>query len=406
MYLPTGSRFDKYYGTFIALAALGLAGWAGYTAVRWTLSYRWPAVPCIIQTSRVAQVGGENPYFFEVAYRYKVQGQPLVGGTYQEDYRGSWNIAEAERLARAYPVGAKRLCCVNPSKPSEAVLEHDNIWMPAALALGMLLDGAFLARFFLRPARPGAAPNQGIGILGGMFLLLAGLGAYVMFLGLPLSTGLRSFRWVPVPCVVESAKVRSVHHHADVSFTVYWPDIVYRYQVNGISHRANVYNASDVGSPWYYGSRNTVRLYPAGKKATCYVNPDDPFEAVLDRTLSGTQWFGLWPLIMAVLGAAGIIQTLTGRDFSIGSSRSWGSLALAMATGFSVLILIETGDDLILDRKAGIAEPMEHLVVAVAGLVSAVLLTAWIRLALKHGNGMRMGTGPSQPVVWDQEFDG
>lgn len=402
MYMPTGTRGDKWYGAFFALMALGMAGWAAYTAVQSASSHQWPAVPCAIQTSRVSQVGGENPYLFEVLYRYQVQGRPFVASTYREDYRGSWDVAHAERLLSAYPAGQNRRCFVNPSEPTQAILEHDPLWIPIVLALVALLGGVFLAKVFLLPARPSAEPDRGTWGLSGLLLLVTGLGGYVYFFGLPLWAEIRSLRWVPTPCVVESAQVRSIRHDGQVPVIVYWPDIVYGYQINGLRYRANLYNASDVGSPWWaYGARNTIRSYPIGRRTTCYVNPADPFETVLDRTPSSTQWFGLWPLIMAILGAAGILQTLIGREIHVRSSPSWSTLALGMATGFAILILIETGDDLLIDLKARRAEPMESLVVAIAALVSAWLLVAWIRLTWKQNTRASSEAVPTDFLVED-----
>src|SRR5947207_2963238 len=104
MLRPTRSRGGTYFGLLLGLPALGIAGWAGNTAVRWTLAYRWPAVPCVIQASAVREVSGHEPYRFVVRYRYGWRGNEYTGATYREDYRGSWDIASAGRLARRYPV--------------------------------------------------------------------------------------------------------------------------------------------------------------------------------------------------------------------------------------------------------------------------------------------------------------
>ncbi|HZW29579.1 MAG TPA: DUF3592 domain-containing protein [Isosphaeraceae bacterium] len=389
----------KNFQLIVAALAWGMAGWAAYTALCWSLARHWPAVPCIVLVSWVDKGDREKPYIFQVKYRYSWGARGYEGRTYQEDYRGSADIAEADRLARAFPIGSNRVCYVNPRKPSQAVLEPDNPWIATVLAVAMFLNGAFLAavRFFPRPRSL---------LLGAPFLIILGLSGYVGFFGRPLWKGLSSLGWRATPCVIQSGVVRPEFHGGLISFTAHWPDLVYRYEVGGVAYRSNTYNASALGSPWYYGARGVVRRHPPGMRATCYVNPADPSEAVLDRTPSGTQWFGVWPLILAVLGGWGIVIAVTGRGDTIGTPRLWGTLALGIGTTSALTVLWITGSDLLRDFGEGVAEWPEYLAVAVAGVVSVGLTCGWIRLAVKHpGQGARHGIATTPSIVWDRELD-
>jgi hypothetical protein len=398
----------------------GMAAYAAYTAVRWSLARQWPAVPCIIFLSWTDEVNEDKPYVFRVNYRYSWAGKSYEGRTYQEDYHGSSDIAEADRLTRAFPIGSDRFCYVNPRKPSEAVLEHDNPWVPGALAIGMSLGGVFLAGIaVLSRLGPSGRVNVSMGVvdipvefrrcaaaLTGPFLMVMGLLCYVGLFGLPLWKGVRSFGWQATPCVVRSGQVRSEIHGGLVTPATYWPDIVYRYEVDGVTYRANTYNASALGSPWYYGARGLVRRHPPGLRATCYANPADPTEAVLDRTPSGTQWFGVWPLVMTLGGAWLIVVAVTGRPDNVGTPRLWGTLALGIGTASALTILWITGSDLVRDWSAGVAEWPEYLAVAVAGVLSAGLTCGWVLLALKHpGKSTDQGIATRPPIIWDRELD-
>ncbi len=127
---------------------------------------------------------------------------------------------------------------------------HEAVW-PAALVSAVMFIGGCALIGMIVPAV--SLTKRSLGVLSGPFLIALGLGGYVAFFGLPLRRGLRSFPWHETPCVVESGQVRSVTHHViTTSIVVYWPDIVYHYEVDGVVYRANVYNASDVGSPWFY----------------------------------------------------------------------------------------------------------------------------------------------------------
>jgi hypothetical protein len=144
---------------FLIAIAWGIAGWTAYTAVRWSLARGWPALPCVISDSTVEKVPGDNPYVFRVRYRYTWAGAQYDGSTYREEYRGSPDIAPADRLARTFPIGSHQVCYVNPRHSPEAILEHENVWVPAVLAVALFLGGAFLIKtpVLTRP-RGGSAP--------------------------------------------------------------------------------------------------------------------------------------------------------------------------------------------------------------------------------------------------------
>src|SRR5207302_10281949 len=124
-----------------------------------------------------------------------------------------------------------------------------------------------------------------------------------------------------------------------------------------------------------------------------------PTRAVLARNLSGTQWFGAWPLAMAAIGASGVIQRVTGRGFKLGTPLLWGTLALGAATASVLAALVSTADDLIRDIGDGVAEWPEYVAVAVIGLLSTAAVYGWAKLIA----GRRPGVTPS--TVWDPEFD-
>jgi hypothetical protein len=401
------SRIDALAlpGILLVLAAVGMAGWAIYTTIRWTLAYRWPAVPCTIESSRIGAGRGNHIYVFEVRYRYIWGDKEYVGETYREDDHGTWDIAEPGRLVRAYPEGARRSCYLDPRRPTVAVLEHDNPLLPLTVAVFMLWSGSALGSAFLRS---GPAPLA----LGAPFVLVMSLAGYVGFFGLPLLKGLCSLGWGPVPATVVSSEVRVGHRHSwPASYTVYWADVVYEYRAGGITYRSNTDNPTDVGSPWYYGARGVALRHPAGSRVTCYGDPSDPSRAVLSRRISGTQLFGIWPLILGGMMIVEILRPITGRGLRLGSPRLWGTLALGMATFVSLQVFVATGSDLLRDRRAGIAEGPEEAAVLVAGLTAAALVGGWIALAHRHGRAHRRrpeigkGHGTRARRLWDREID-
>jgi hypothetical protein len=373
--------------------------WAGWTAVDWALTYRWPVVACEIQASAVVDGTSKDRRVVQVAYRYVWQGRAYTGRTIQKDGNGSYELDEAERLARAYPVGARRTCYVNPRRPTDAILKRDNVWLPIVLAL---IAAPVAVLLVIRP-------DRSLELASGPFLTVMGVAGFVLFFALPVWKSFQARRWKPTPCVVQSSVVRSEFRSASlIVYKLYWPEIVYQYHKNGVRYRGDTDNLTDRGSLWYYGPRAVVRRTPAGMRTTCYVNPADPSEAVLSRRLSPALWLGVWPLIMAVLGVGQTVQTWSDRSIWVGPPEFWGMLVLGAVTAAALEITRITGTVLVRDWRVGDETGPEQAVVLVSALVAAVLLSFWIGLAIRHGRGP--GREPvvarSSEQLWDLELDG
>lgn len=390
---PDGSRGSQLYGLFLILMVLFLGGVLARDGYRAWRIQNWPAVPCTIVASGVEERGGAEPYDFRVLYRYAWNGRPHVGAVYRAGGWGSADLAEVERLARAFPAHAARTCYINPEVPAEAVLEREAPWGWIGVLACILAGVYLLARLYIFPSRSRLAPpvlkdlpvGRPAGLLLFLFLSTAGAFAFARMTAVPLARAIAAARWTPTPCTVLSAKVRSKVLGGEHPVTVWWVDIVYRYRVNGQDYRSNSYNATDLPTPWYYGERGIADRYPAGARATCHVNPRDPSDAVLDRGLSVDLWLGLWPLIMTALGVLGMIGMVTGRQLQIGRPAGWGRLGLWTAAGFAVQLAIVLGSDLHRDWRAGTAEWPEYLAVAVALAISGALcwgLFRWRRRAV------------------------
>lgn len=62
-----------------------------------------------------------------------------------------------------------------------------------------------------------------------------------------------------------------------------------------------------------------VKKYPARKETSCYVNPDNPKEAVIDRDASLKMLWGLFPLPFMLIGYVGIFSMVFRRSDDSGS---------------------------------------------------------------------------------------
>lgn len=180
-----------------------------------------------------------------------------------------------------------------------------------------------------RSAGRRAAKTGWILIAMGTVFLLAG-GAFVYFLAiLPIVRVQQAKAWIATPCEILSSEVET--HRGDDGDT-YRVAITYRYRVDGQTYTGDRYQFVPGSSSGRSGKAKIVRQYPAGSAATCYVNPADPAEAVIERRYTRDMLFGLIPLVFVFAGAGmmvGGVVTLRRRSAEAGAERQRGGSASA-----------------------------------------------------------------------------
>ena len=96
---------------------------------------------------------------------------------------------------------------------------------------------------------------------------------------------------------------------------VYRADIIYEYRYEDRTYRGNRYDVADSGE--YSDNavdemRQAVQKYPYGKSTYCWVNPDNPNEAILERNLMTPRfltWTG-FPFIFIFAGISTIVSEI------------------------------------------------------------------------------------------------
>jgi hypothetical protein len=289
-------------------------------------TYSWEETTCAIDSSEVVQPAASANYTLEVSYRYSARGEELRGEAIQHGYSGSEDISETERLADLYAAGAEVSCWVDPDRPSDAYLRRANLWRGFWILLPLLFLGVGAgALWYLhdssRAPEPGAGrivpvsskgtPFKTVGLLVGFFAIffLVGAGMLIPFFIVPALRVAEARSWQPVSCVILSSGVRS--HSSDDGAT-YSIEVLYRYDFQGRSHQSNRYQFIGGSSSGYESKSAAVDRIPAGATVTCYVDPDDPYEAVIERGFTTDYLFGLIPLLFALVGAGGMAVVVAG----------------------------------------------------------------------------------------------
>lgn len=326
---PTGVIGKLAASVFlVAFAGFGVAFMvlAGGDMLGPLATYAWEATPCEIVSSEVREDQSNNaPFEFVVEYTYSYDGRQYTAQRYRADESQFDDYTKVQRLAERYPAGGQATCYVDSDEPSEAVLQRGPAW----IALFMLIPAVFvligvgglIGVWFgksdadSKPIVSREAKGRGrlFAVLFFGIFAAVGLGMSWFLLVKPLVKVVDARSWRAVECTVESSRVRS---HRDSDGTTYSVDILYRYTFDGREYKSNRYDFIGGSSGGSSGKHEIVSQYPEGRTATCYINPDDPSEAVLNRGLSWMFLLGLIPLVFLAVGVGGIYFTLRSKDDS------------------------------------------------------------------------------------------
>ncbi len=325
----------KIFATLFGLVFAGFGLFFCYLMARPLVdqyaTWFWPATDCAIESSQFVDASTAtekpaNPFRFDVRYRYTWQGQEHTSSTFRRGYEGGDDPAEAQRLAARFPVGSTARCYVNPKPPTESALVRPRLTglllflfplIFVAFGLGLVVmswRGASATSTATGggPAvtpigKPEMSPLKMFGCASAFFGVFAvfGLLFFIPFFGLPMWRLVKARSWNAVPCTVVSSEVGS--HSGSKGGSTYSVDVVYHYTVGGHEYTGNRYGFVSGSSSGRSGKEEAVARLPAGTETTCYVNPDDPTDAVLNREFSRDMLFGLIPLVFVAVGLGGIL---------------------------------------------------------------------------------------------------
>ena len=145
-----------------------------------------------------------------------------------------------------------------------------------------------------------------------IFLILAGAVIFAAFFVLPVWRWSNARSWEPCSCTVVSSKLNEHRSHSSSNGhsrtrTTYSVAITYTYTYNGQAFTSKRYNFFS-GSSSRYFNRKIIAQYPAGSEGTCYVDPDNPKEAVLSIEFSYFYLFGLAGVLFIGAGVRNAIK--------------------------------------------------------------------------------------------------
>jgi hypothetical protein len=189
------------------------------------------------------------------------------------------------------------------------------------LPLVFVVVGAAGLYSAIRGPKPKPAPESGLSEAlsskatdprkGAWFMVLffavflaVGLAVSYALLFRPALKLVKARHWAPTACTILSSDVG--RHSGSKGGSTYSIDITYEYEAPGGIYRSGDYDFMGASSSGYDGKADVVKRYPPGIRATCYVNPEDPREAVLNRDFQAEYLIGLFPLLFVFVGLVGM----------------------------------------------------------------------------------------------------
>ncbi|TXT38624.1 MAG: hypothetical protein FD138_316, partial [Planctomycetota bacterium] len=112
---------------------------------------------------------------------------------------------------------------------------------------------------------------------------------------------LQARNWVATPCTVVSSEVKP--DDGSLQLTV-----VFKYTVDQKDYESDTYCFTTMSSNTANGwKQQVVKDHPAGQQTTCFVNPNNPAEAVIEPGWVPDMWWGLFPFPFLLVGGAALL---------------------------------------------------------------------------------------------------
>ena len=176
-------------------------------------------------------------------------------------------------------------------------IERDAARLAGKLGLPLCID--------VTPAEGGKSDWLPVVLAGGLLLAVGAMFLWFFTLS-PILTAYASRAWVEVPGKVLSSELvrsRSTGRNASTTWRIL---IRYEYEYAGVRYEGDRFDltrsehSSNIG---VQSMRQVVRAHPPGTPVSCYVNPENPQEALISRELSGSFWGIAWfPLSFVAFG--------------------------------------------------------------------------------------------------------
>lgn len=152
-----------------------------------------------------------------------------------------------------------------------------------------------------------------------VFIILGGIAFKALSLQ-PLLDYMHAKKWVAISCQVDKSELRTSVSHKAGQNRLYEINIEYHYIYNNKTYHGNRYNFLSFYSSGYSGKEEVIKNYPVGKIFTCYIDPKNPSNSVINRSADWYLLFAFVPLLFITIGFAGLLSICIKPEKNIRSS--------------------------------------------------------------------------------------
>lgn len=141
----------------------------------------------------------------------------------------------------------------------------------------------------------------------GAFLVFGFFGLlFLFFLFIqPMINISKAKNWVKVPCKISKSEL-SIRLGDSETGPTFYPDIQFQYQFRGEWRVGGQYNFETAYTSFEDACRKILAKYPVGLETKCFVDPENPQSAVLNRDYFKGLWVALFPTLFIILGFGGL----------------------------------------------------------------------------------------------------
>jgi hypothetical protein len=278
----------------------------------------WEAVPCTVLRAEVERGIIDfqgNPQFTvktELAWEY--QGVRHTGGKPDADagFHTAESVNSMEEFCHVLRRQPQRTCYVNPDNPSESILRLPE-WWPVILFTALASMFIFVGVVLLRGSRhaTGEPGRRTRGRAGAMVALVIGLtcaagGGAIWWYAIRSATDWSAIapRMKELPCTIAGSTIKEDRGSGRNRTVTYRPVITFSYVWDGRTWYSEWYNfnRNASGSSKRSDAVEVVQRYPRNTTHSCWMDPEQPWVAVLEKDGSGFQWAWIPAVLLLLLG--------------------------------------------------------------------------------------------------------
>lgn len=127
----------------------------------------------------------------------------------------------------------------------------------------------------------------------------------------PLYQTRRVSVWKQTPCLIKDSRVVSHRGGGKKPSTGYEPFADFEFRYEGKTYSSSTFWLSNRLLNSYTEAKEFLKPFPKGEPAQCWVNPQNPSEAVLNREFVGVSAIGaLFGSALAVIGFGGLLGSI------------------------------------------------------------------------------------------------